>query len=360
MRRARTPTTAVTGAAAGLGGALLERFAVAADPQLGRLVGLDVVDRPDTLAATSVQWRRADVRDAVLARRLADVTTVVHLAMSYDPAAEPEQRRALNVRGTAALLEAARVAGVQRVVLVTGVDVYGAPVGTPQPLGEDAPLAAAADDSLTGELVEVERLADHAARTGVQVVVLRAAALVAGSLGAAYDGALLHPLGGRRLLAVRGVEPLWQLCHVQDLLAALQLAARGDLRGPAVVACDGWLTQREVEQRAGLRRLELPAAVAVSTAERLHRTGLTVGSPHELDRLLRPLVLSTGRLHAAGWSPAWSNAQALDAHLAARSDDHPAAARAGAYAAAGYTAAGATAALLGTAAVVRQRRRRAR
>ena len=56
-------------------------------------------------------------------------------------------------------------------------------------------------------------------------------------------------------------------------------------------------------------------------------------------------------LHAAGWTPQWTNDAALRSHLA---EGGPGG-RAGA-----YTAAGATVALLGTAALVRQARRRRR
>lgn len=327
IRRGRTPRPGrigVTGASTGLGAALVERLSA-----------------------------RADVEQVVpLAPRgsLRGLGTVVHAAISYDTAESPGQRGDRNVNGTAALLEAARTAGVTRVVLITSMDVLAAPAGGRPPLPEDLPLRDAPDSLLTGELLEIERLADHATRTGLEVVVLRPACLVGGPLGPEYDGALLSSLEGQRLLAVRGVEPLWQLCHAEDLLSAIELAATGALSGAAVVASSGWLTQREVEQLSGRRRLELPASVAMSTAERLHRVGLTPGSPAELDRLLTPLVVAPGRLTAAGWTPAWTATEALLAHLTTRSATPG---RAGT-----YTAAGATVALVGTAALVRRARRR--
>ena len=323
MRRRRTAApvgVGVTGAGTPLGRALLERL-------------------PDALTVDT--------------QSLEGLRTVLHLAVSYDVAEDPDARRSRTVRGTAALLAAARKAGVLRVVLVTGLDVHaGAEPGSPVPLTEDLPLRADPGSPLTGDLLEVERLADHATRTGLEVLVLRPAPLVGGALGPAYDGMLLQSLTGPRLLAVRGVEPLWQLCHSDDLLSALELAATSDLTGTAAVASDGWLTQREVEGLSGQRRVELPASVALSTAERLHRAGVTRGSPAELDRLLAPLVVEPRRLREAGWTPAWTTRDALVAHLASRP---VAGGRAGAYTAAG---AGATVALVGTAALVRRARRR--
>ena len=326
-----------------------------ADDVLGRALVERLAAHPSGLAVVPVE---ADVSDPGLAASLEGVETVVHLASSVDASAVLLARQAVDVRGTAALLAAARAARVRRVVLVSSTDVYGSHPDADLPLPESAALLAPPDDTRVGDLVEVERLADHALRTGLDVVVLRPAALTGAGLDPALGGALLQSLSGSRLLAVRGVEPLWQLCHVDDLLSALELAALGGVSGAAVVAADGWLTQREVEQLTGRRRLELPAAVALSTAERLHRIGATPGSPRELDRLLHPVVLDTARLRAAGWAPAWTAADTLTAHLRARPAPTVRAGVPAPGAAAGATAAGATVALLGTAALVRRARAR--
>ena len=335
--RRRRDAVAVTGAATGLGRLLVERLADRAD--VAQLVGIDTqAGRTDR-----VEWRVADVRDPLLRRHLRGVSTLVHLATTRDLDLPAAERTALNVVGTRAVLRAAAKEGVDRVILTTSADVYDVRPGDPLPLPDEAPVRGEVDGGLLGDHVEVERLA---AGSGLDVTVLRPAALV----GGADDSALLRQLTAPRLLAVRGHEPLWQLCHVDDLLAALELAATGAVTGVAAVACDGWLPQTAVEAIAGRRRVELPASVALGTAERLQRLGLSSASPHDLDHLLAPRVVACDRLRAAGWAPAWTNDAALRAHLAAAPVGRPAA----------YTAAGATVALLGTAALVRQARRRRR
>ena len=352
MARLRAPDTrpviAVTGGAGGLGVELLRRLASRDD--LGGLVGIDtgIDSRTDSGAppVDGVDWRTVDVRDPVLRVRLAGVTTLVHLATTYDVTMPADARRTLNVRGTELVLQAAHAARLARVVLVTSAEVHGALPDNPVPLPDSAPLRSRPDPgTLSFDHLEVERLAEA---SRVPVTVLRPATLVGGS--PAYDGQLLRQLGATRLLAVRGHEPQWQLCHVEDLLAALELAATGVVSGHLGVGCDGALPQARVELLTGQRRLELPAAVALSTAERLHRLGVTTASPRELDHLLGPLVVGCDGLRAAGWVPSWTNERALVAHLAARDGS-----RTGA-----YTAAGATVALLGTAALVRRARRRRR
>lgn len=354
-KRTRRPgVVAVTGAATGLGAELLARLAARTD--LRGVVAVDAaVPEPVSGGAPqpAVPWRTADVRAPLDPVCFAGVDVVVHLATSYDAGEEAAARRALNVGGTASVLEAARLAGVRRVVLATSVDVYGARVDNAVPLPEDAPLRGEPDDvTLAGDHVEVERLAGHALRTGLDVTVLRPATLVGGALGPAYDGQQLRRLSGALLLATRGHEPLWQLCHTDDLVTALELAAVGAVGGGVAVACASALEQARVEALTGQRRLELPPAVALSTAERLHRYGVTSSSRRELEHVLAPLVLQPAALVAAGWEPRWTNEAALVAHLASRGPDG----RGGAVGA----AAGATVAIVGTAALVRAARRKRR
>ena len=336
---------AVTGAASGLGRALVERLALRDD--LGGLLGVDhVPGRVD-----GVVWRTLDVQDPLLPSRLAGVTALVHLATSYDLAESPSSRWSLNVEGTANVLAAAAALGLRHVVLCTSAAVYGARPDNPVPLPDAAPLTTDADPgSLLAEHLEVERLAAQARARGVPVTVLRPAEVV--GLPPAYDGVQLRQLHAARLLAVRGVEPQWQLCHVEDLVTALETALTKAPPGGYGVASDGSLPQSRVEAVAGKTRLELPAAMAVATVERLKRIGMTTASPRELDHLQGTLVLASDGLRACGWEPLWSNEKALQDHLARR--------RGGDGRNAAYGAAGATVALLGTAALVRQARRRRR
>jgi len=70
------------------------------------------------------------------------VSTLVHLATTYDLETPAAARRAHNVAGTQAVLRAAAAAGVERVVMITSTDVYGARPDNPVPLPDAAPLRA--------------------------------------------------------------------------------------------------------------------------------------------------------------------------------------------------------------------------
>jgi nucleoside-diphosphate-sugar epimerase len=328
---------------------------LAGSARIGRVVAIDD-HRGD---ATGVTWRVADVRDPTLAARLSGVDVLVHTDLDTSADSDPRERRARNVRGAQTVVTAAAAERVGRVVLVTSAMVYGARPDNPVPLPEDAPLLADSGGSLAGDLMEIEELARRSRRVnpGTAVTVVRPAALV----GDAVDTLLTRHFEAPRLLAVRGCAPRWQFCHVDDLAAALELAAMGEVAGDFAVGCDGALTAAEVESLSGLKSVELPARLTFSTAQRLHRIGMTPAPAAELRYVVYPWVVDCAALRAAGWRPSFSNAEALAVLLADAGGHHALAGRRIARKDAAITAAGAAgtaAAVIGTAAIVRHARKK--
>ena len=347
---------AVTGAARGAGRALVTRLA--ANPAFGKIVAIDD-HRGD---AGGVTWRVVDVRDPVLAGRLAGVDAVVHLDLDISLDTDPTDRRAYNVRGAQTVLTAAAAERVGRVVFVSTAMVYGAGPDNPVPLPEDGPVAAEPDAGLVGDFLEIERLARRAPRVhpGVAVTVLRPAALV----GPGIDTVITRHFEAPRLLTVKGCAPRWQFCHVDDLVSALELAVLGEVEGTLAVGCDGWLDAGAVEEITGKRGVDLPATLTFSTAQRLHRIGVTPAPATDLRYVVYPWVVDAARLRAAGWRAAYDNAAAMAAMLDESAGRHAALGRRLARKEATITAAGATVAVIGTAAgtaaIVRRARRRRR
>ncbi len=345
-------TVAVTGAAGGIGRALAARLVD--HPDVSRVVAVDSA-RGDLAGVT---WRVVDVRDPALVQRLGGCDVVIHPGVPEVRGDQLEHEvQAAVVTGARTVLTAAAAAGVARAVLVTSAMVYGALPDNPVPLPEDAPLRAISDGGALSGLLDVEEAAGRAPRVhpGLSVTVLRPAILV----GPGVDSVFTRHFEAPRLLVVKDSHPHWQFCHVDDLLAALELATLGRVEGYVTVGSDGSLTQEDVEQITGRRSIVLPSRLAYGTAERLHRLGVTLAPASELAFTAEPWVVPSTRLRAAGWVPAFDNAQAL-AELMAELERRSAAGgrRFGRDATLG--AAGATVAVLGTAAVVRQLRRQRR
>jgi len=139
-----SPRILVTGAAGFIGSHVCEALIARGD----EVVGLDNFDPfyPRQLKEQNIAALRgraefrlveADItRDAL---PLAGVTAVVHLAAKAGVRAsveDPVAYTAVNVTGTARVLEAARETGVRRIVLGSSSSVYGD--ATPRPFAEDA------------------------------------------------------------------------------------------------------------------------------------------------------------------------------------------------------------------------------
>jgi nucleoside-diphosphate-sugar epimerase len=354
-------TVAVTGSLGHVGAAVLRhldqheevRRSIALVPRGAK------VDREQWPAG--VVQRAADLLDPTLAERLNGVDVLVHTDLDTSPDTDPAERTRHNVRGTETVLTAAAAAGVRRVILRSSAMVYGALPDNPVPLSDSAPLRAVPDGSLVADLLEIESLGRRAPRAhpGLHVTVLRPAIVT----GPGVDTVFTRHFEAPRLLVVKDTEPCWQFCHLEDLAGALaHAAAHAEIEGAYNVASPGWLGQEQVEAGSGLRRMELPAGVALGAAERLHRLHLTPAPATDLQYVMHPWAVSADRLADTGFEPEYSNEEAFQALLDEVAGHHAALARrlGKKDAAASLGAAGATVALVGTAALVRRARKKRR
>jgi nucleoside-diphosphate-sugar epimerase len=295
---------------------------------------------------------------------LAGATVVVLVAYSGDLATPPatgrREREAAIVAHTQRVLGAARSVGARHVVAISSAVVYGAWVD--RPVVHDAdPLPRtdeSARDGLVGDLLAAEAVLERGGRRRSPLVtVLRPSAVV----GAGVDTFVTRHFEAPRLLTVRGAVRPWQFVHVDDLAGAARFAVDHALAGVLTVGATDVLEPAQVEQAAGMRRVELAAATAFGTAERLHRVGVLPAPASELAFVVYPWTVASDRLLAAGWEPRWSSAACLDVLLeGVQGRLAVAGRRVGTRDAAALGAAGAAVALIGTAAVWRQARARRR
>jgi nucleoside-diphosphate-sugar epimerase len=364
---------AVTGAASPAGRAvlryLLSRTGDPADAKTRtrpkQIVAIDAADRtdPERMAsdrAAGVLWRHADIASPEVADSLTGVDVVLHLATADDLGTvlgqSATERRVRAVRTAQAVSTAAAAVGAQRLIVVTSAMVFGARPDNPVPLPDDASHRADPDDGLIGDLLEVERVVERIPRVhpALSLTVIRPAALV----GPGVDTAVTRHFEAPRLLVLRGASTCWQFCHVDDLAAAAWTAVEHGLDGWLTAGCTDSLTEQEVEQLSGMRRLEVPAGLAFSTAERLHRVGVLPTPASELAYVVHPWVIGSATLTAAGWAPAHDNEGCLRELLDEVRGRRTVVGRRVDRRDAAMGAAGAAVALVGTAAILRQARSR--
>jgi UDP-glucose 4-epimerase len=340
-------SVAVTGASGLVGQPLVQ--ALADHAAVARVVALDV--RVPEGAHRAAEFHRVDIAGAPLAPILRDVDVVVHLAGVVDPILDESLMARVNVGGTRNVLAAAATVGVQRIVRVSSASVYGAWANNPVPLDERAPLRPNPSFSPAVQGAEVERILaewslDH---SDVVTTTLRSAPVV----GPGAERLPARIILGRPALRVRGANPPVQVVHVDDLVAALTLAATTDLPGVYNVAADGWLAADDARALVG-RALPPPVPEELLTRALRRAWALGVGDvpPGIVPYLVHPWVISNERLRAQGWAPAHSNAAAVLEGLASLEPGAGVDVRVLAGAAAG-------AAAVTTAVVLRRRRRRA-
>jgi nucleoside-diphosphate-sugar epimerase len=300
------PAVAVTGASGLVGQRLLPLLV--AHPDVTRVVALDV--REPGWRSRNLEFQRVDIAGTDLKPVLEGIDTVVHLAGVVDPIPDEMLMARVNVEGTRRVLGAASAVGARRVVRISSATVYGAWPNNPVPLTEDAPLRPNPHFTPAVHAAEVERLIgewreDH---PGVVVTTLRSAPVV----GPGAERLPARIILGRPPLRVRGAAVPVQVVHVDDLAAALALAATGDLPGVFNVAADGWLEPPAAA--ALLPRASVPAMPEAVLERALRRTwALGIGDipPGVVPYLAHPWVVANDKLRAAGWAPTRTNEEAI-------------------------------------------------
>lgn len=294
-------TVAVTGANGAIGRALIARLD--AERSVTRILAIDLGE-PE-MPVAKLEFRTADVRDALLPNALRDADVVVHLAARCGPAHDEDTMLARNVHGTRNVLAAADKVGARKLVHLSSAAVYGAHPDNPVPLPEDAPLRANPDfgygyHQLLNEELVAEWAGEHPDAT---VTILRPAPV----LGPGVEDFLARQLESPRLPLVRGYSPPRQFVHVEDVASALALAVVEDLPGPYNVAADGWLPTQELTSLLGRKPLRVPETVAFMAAGQLWALGLSELPAGAVHYVMHPVVLGTERLHDRGWAPTYSN-----------------------------------------------------
>jgi nucleoside-diphosphate-sugar epimerase len=303
---------AITGGAGFLGLHLARRLL--ADGHEVRTLDLAPLD--DAELERSVEELRGDVRDPVVASRLADdVDVVVHAAAALPIQASRDSIRSVNVEGTAVVLAAALEAGVRRAVLISSTAVYGVPKH--HPIDESSPFIGVGH---YGESkIEAEHVARDFGRRGLEVVILRPKTFIGPERLGVFEILFDWIREGRRIPILGDGSNRYQLLAVEDLVEATVSAASADVAGETfnVGATEFGTVRSDLEaliEHAGsgsrLRPVPVrPAEVSLRALELLRLSPLAEWHYRTAHRDSYVDVSRAQRL--LGYSPRLSNAQAL-------------------------------------------------
>jgi nucleoside-diphosphate-sugar epimerase len=186
---------------------------------------LDVVPLDDAELERSVVEIRGDMCDAAKARELVDGADVlVHAAAALPIRGSRALIMEVNVDGTRTLLDAAREAGVGRVLFISSTSVYGVPEVHPIP--EDAPLVGV---GAYGE----SKIAAEALVRGSRLpwVIIRPKTFIGPERLGVFEILFDWIREGRRIYVLGNGSNRYQLLAVEDLVEAIVRAAERDVAG---------------------------------------------------------------------------------------------------------------------------------
>jgi nucleoside-diphosphate-sugar epimerase len=294
----------VTGAGGFIGAALCRRLA--AEGALVRGVDADPGAAERILAAGG-EARLADVTDAVAMRDAAEGADVVlHAAAIVSDAGTMEDHVSVNVGGTASVLDAAAVAGAERVLHVSSVVVYG--YEDPASQDETAHLR-----TCGVPYIDTKSAADRLARRRGAVVVRPGDVYGPGSVP--WSIRLLEMAKAGRLAVPGAGDGLMLPIYIDDLVEGILTALRRGEPGEAYTAWndaepvtfeDYFNRYADLVGGPPARRLPRPVLRGIGLA--MEAAARVRGGPPEMTRHAVTLIdrrgtVSAERLRALGWKP---------------------------------------------------------
>jgi len=226
----------------GMGGELGTRVTnlLEADDRIEAIVGVDI--DPPRGRIPRAEFHRVDLRDRpriVDVVRALEPTAVVHLGV-YEPDARVSARKATAMTEAAALVAlgaAAQSPSLDRMVVRSGIEVYGRPRGGPQ--RPDETVLPRPTTPWGRTLAHVEEVAAESARSAeVPLTILRYAPVVGPHIPSPLGRCLRLPL-----VPISGLgDPPFSLLHQEDAAAAAVRALESGLDGTVNVVGPGAVT----------------------------------------------------------------------------------------------------------------------
>jgi nucleoside-diphosphate-sugar epimerase len=306
------PLWAISGGAGFLGLHLARRLT--ADGLAVRT--LDRVALDDAQLEGKVEELGGDVTDPAMAASLvAGADVLVHAAAALPIRASRDAIFSVNVGGTRTVLQAALDAGVRRAILISSTAVYGVP--KTHPIDEESPLQGVGHYGASK--IEAEAVCREFQRRGLDTVIIRPKTFLGPERLGVFEILFDWIREGRRIPILGNGANRYQLLAVEDLVAALLLAAERAVSGDTFnVGAKEFGTVRSdlqelidhAESGSRLRPVPAkPAEIVLRGLELAHLSPLAEWHYRTAHRDSYVEVAKAERL--LGWTPERSNAETL-------------------------------------------------
>ena len=292
------PVVLVTGAAGNLGRLLVQA--------LHRRHAVVAVDRrPVRGLPKDVRHLQTDVRRRAMEDvfRTHKVQAVVHLGLSHNPRGEETHYRH-NVLGTQRMLDLAAKYHVDAMILLSSANIYGPDPDNSHFLTEDAPLLGAEHHPEIRDLVAADRIVQSFfyRHPDLRTILLRPVHIVGPRVRNAPSNylRLTHPW------VVTGFDPMIQLIHEEDLVAAMILALESDARGVFNVVGPGEAPLSRILTVLGRKTRSLPSFMVRPLIRRAWRLRISDFPAAELRHIQFNCIVDGARAREVlGFTPSY-------------------------------------------------------
>ena len=291
--RAFPGTIAISGAAGRFGNLLTRRFhrtdnVISIDPR-------DFNHRPKDVTHFKTELRRRECRNVFRTR---NIRAVIQLGPYHSQDHRQESSSfATAIENFSRLLDYCDKYSVEKLVLLSSANVYGARPSNPQFLREETPLLS----SDLSALRDVDMMAQSFfwKRPDIETVILRPANVTGG-----VGGIMARYLRMSPVMRLMGFDPMIQLIHEEDLVSAIRLALGPGHRGIFNLAGPPPLPLSKIIERLGRKSLPVPHFMANLFLGPLRRLGRTKLDPAYVDYLRYVCMVEDSRARTEfGYAP---------------------------------------------------------
>lgn len=306
----------VTGATGNLGTSVVQ--SLTQEPMVSEIIC--VARRKADLGAAKCSFVSADVVTDDLEPLFRRAGAVIHLAWMSQPARDHERLEAVNVEGSRRVFEAARRAGVPRLLVASSVGAY-APGPKQRYIDETWPTTGMKSSLYSRQKAAVERQLDLFEHEAPELKVVRMRPGLcfkrdaSAEIKRVFFGSFWPRAAFRRSLIpfVPGNDDLrFQAVHTSDVGEAFRLALVRDARGAFNLAADPVLDSITLARALEKRIVPMSSRLLEGVFTLGYHLRLQAADPGWIELALKAPLMSTRRAtQVLGWTPLYSSVRAL-------------------------------------------------
>jgi UDP-glucose 4-epimerase len=290
---------AITGITGYLGQILCKRLEK--DKGIKKIIGIDIKEPP---ASKKLIFIKRDIRDKALQADLKGCDVLVHLAFVVMPIRKSDAViDSINVDGSKNVFRAAAEAGIKKIIYTSSVASYGSWPDNPVPITEDWPRRPQKDSYYARTKAIVEHFLDEFEKKHPDIAIVRLRPHI--FVGPTVNNLTNEWFSQKILAAIKGSKQYLQLVWDEDVVDAIYLSLKKEVRGAFNIAPDDWLDLHEVAKILNRPVITVPFGVAyviVKAAWALHL--LKFFHPDWLTGTRYPIVADNSKAKKElGWKP---------------------------------------------------------